>query len=110
MRSIAFPLVLLGAVTGCGERDGKTTDTLGAAIAAPALASGENRLTVPDGNIWYKISGTGSGAPVILLHGGPGFSSVYMKSLEALGDDRPVVRYDQLGSGKSDRMSDTSRA
>ena len=109
MRSIAFPLVLLGAVTGCGERDGKTTDTLGAAIAAPALASGENRLTVPDGNIWYKISGTGSGAPVILLHGGPGFSSVYMKSLEALGDDRPVVRYDQLGSGKSDRMSDTSK-
>ncbi|MGQ0639345.1 MAG: alpha/beta fold hydrolase [Gemmatimonadaceae bacterium] len=32
-----------------------------------------------------------------------------MKSLEALGDDRPIVRYDQLGAGKSDRLSDTSK-
>jgi proline iminopeptidase len=45
---------------------------------------------------------------VILLHGGPGFSSYYLKSLESLGTDRPVVRYDQLGGGKSDRISDTT--
>lgn len=47
--------------------------------------------------------------PVILLHGGPGFSSFYLKSLEGLGDDRPVVRYDQLGSGKSDPTEDTTK-
>jgi len=28
--------------------------------------------------------------------------------MEALADDRPVVRYDQLGTGKSDRMTDTA--
>ena len=51
---------------------------------------------------------TGSGTPVILLHGGPGYSSFYLKPFEALGDDRPVVRYDQLGGGKSDRITDTT--
>jgi proline iminopeptidase len=28
--------------------------------------------------------------------------------MEALGDDRPVVRYDQLGGGRSDRVTDTT--
>jgi proline iminopeptidase len=65
-------------------------------------------LAVPGGRIWYKVSGTGSGTPVVLIHGGPGMGSFYMKPMEALGDDRPVVRYDQLGTGKSDRMTDTT--
>lgn len=69
----------------------------------------EGRLAVPGGNIWYYISGTNTTAtPVILLHGGPGFSSFYMKPLEQLADDRTVVRYDQLGGGKSDVVTDTT--
>jgi len=28
--------------------------------------------------------------------------------MEALSADRPVVRYDQLGAGKSDRVTDTA--
>lgn len=71
-----------------------------------SLSQGEFRLAVPGGNIWYKVTGTGSGTPVVLLHGGPGFSSYYLKPLEALGDDRSVIRYDQLGGGKSDPISD----
>ncbi len=74
----------------------------------PRLAAGEYKLAVPGGNIWYKVSGAGTGTPVILLHGGPGFSSFYLKPFESLGDDRVVVRYDQLGGGKSDRISDTA--
>jgi proline-specific peptidase len=70
--------------------------------------NGEFKLPVADGSIWYKKSGTGTGTPVILIHGGPGFSSGYFKPLEALGNDRPVIRYDQLGSGKSDRVHGTS--
>ena len=31
-----------------------------------------------------------------------------MRSLEALRTDRQVVRYDQLGAGKSDRITDTA--
>jgi proline iminopeptidase len=73
------------------------------------MAQDSARLAVDGGSIWYRVSGTGTGTPVILLHGGPGFSSYYLKSLEALGDDRPVVRYDQLGGGKSDRLEDTTK-
>jgi proline iminopeptidase len=72
------------------------------------IPSGEGRLAVHGGNIWYKVSGTGTGTPLVLLHGGPGFSSFYLKPFEDLGDDRQIVRYDQLGGGKSDKMSDTT--
>ena len=72
------------------------------------LSPGEGMLAVDGGRIWYRISGTGRGTPVILLHGGPGFSSFYLKPFEDLGNDRSVVRYDQLGGGKSDRTADTT--
>jgi proline-specific peptidase len=72
------------------------------------LPSGEGRLAVHGGNIWYRVSGTGHGTPVVLLHGGPGFSSYYLKPFEDLGGDRQIVRYDQLGGGKSDKISDTT--
>ncbi|HQR17990.1 MAG TPA: proline iminopeptidase-family hydrolase [Gemmatimonadales bacterium] len=75
--------------------------------ASPPVV-GEGRLAVPGGSIWYKVSGTGAGTPLVLLHGGPGFPSYYLKPFEALGDDRPVIRYDQLGAGKSGATTDTT--
>ncbi|MEX2153806.1 MAG: proline iminopeptidase-family hydrolase [Gemmatimonadaceae bacterium] len=68
----------------------------------------ETYLPVDGGQIWYRRSGPGTGTPVILVHGGPGFSSYYLKPLEALGADRPVVRYDQLGAGRSTKVIDTT--
>lgn len=73
-----------------------------------SLSVGESKLSVPGGNIWYKITGNGDGIPVVLLHGGPGMSSYYLKPFEQLGDDRQVIRYDQLGGGKSDKINDTT--
>jgi proline iminopeptidase len=52
--------------------------------------------------------GTGPGIPVILLHGGPGYTAHYLQPLTSLSDDRPVILYDQLGSGRSDRSTDTT--
>ena len=72
------------------------------------LPIGVGHLAVPGGSIWYKVSGSGKGTPVVLLHGGPGFSSFYLKPLEDIGNDRQVVRYDQLGGGKSDKITDTT--
>lgn len=91
------------ALAGCGNQTADTT------AALPAITTDSSRLAVDGGEIWYRVTGTGSGTPVILLHGGPGFSSYYLKSLEGLGDDRLVVRYDQLGSGKSDHINDTTK-
>ena len=73
------------------------------------LPAGEFRFAVDGGRVWYKISGGGTGIPLILLHGGPGVSSFYLKPFEDLGNDRRVVRYDQLGSGKSDSLTDTTK-
>lgn len=116
MRTHPFLLTLLSAaLVACGSNKAvpadaaqAPTDSAGASVATPALGPGEAMLPVTGGRIWYKVSGTGTGTPMILIHGGPGMGSFYYKSMEALGDDRPVVRYDQLGAGKSDRLTDTT--
>lgn len=69
---------------------------------------GDGRLPVEGGSIFYRVVGTGEGIPVILLHGGPGYTSHYLEPLSDLADDRPVIFYDQLGSGRSDRPADTT--
>jgi proline iminopeptidase len=112
MRTLSLT-ILASVVVACGEKapaakDTSASKTTAAAPPAAALPAGEARLAVPGGQLWYKVSGTGTGTPVILLHGGPGFSSFYLKPLEVLGDDRKVVRYDQLGGGKSDKITDTA--
>jgi proline iminopeptidase len=66
----------------------------------------EGFARVEGGRIWYRIVGTDrEGIPLITLHGGPGAPHDYLEPLEALADERPVVFYDQLGCGKSDRPS-----
>ncbi len=99
--------------TGCSSAEKKeaaTADSTAAKMAAVlALPLGEAYLPVPEGKIWYHLVGVGTGTPVILLHGGPGFSSYYLKVFEGLGDDRKVIRYDQLGGGKSSGLTDTSK-
>lgn len=45
---------------------------------------------------------------MILIHGGPGFTHHYLEPLYRLANERPVVFYDQLGCGKSDRPHDLS--
>lgn len=104
---IAPALLLTASLFNCRAEHPLPAATANAP-GAPTLPAGEHYLLTPAGKVWYKVSGGGSGTPVMLIHGGPGFPSYYMKPLEALGDARPVVRYDQLGAGKSDRVSDTT--
>jgi proline-specific peptidase len=64
----------------------------------------ERMLKLENGyNIWTKTVGSGSGLPLLLLHGGPGAGHDYLEPLEVLGSERPVIFYDQLGCGKSDK-------
>jgi len=64
-------------------------------------------IDVPGGRVWYKIVGEQHDAtPLLCLHGGPGFTHNYLEALEGLADRRPVIFYDQLGCGNSDRPGD----
>jgi len=57
---------------------------------------------------WYRAAGDlHSGAtPLLALHGGPGSTHNYFGPLEGLAAQRPVVLYDQIGCGNSDRPTD----
>ena len=68
----------------------------------------EGFIPVTGGNVWYRISGNGPGIPLLVLHGGPGSKSSDSDPLQQLGTDRPVIHYDQLGCGKSDRPVETA--
>jgi len=65
-------------------------------------------VEVEGGVIRFRLLGEGE-RTLVLLHGGPGAGSLYLKPLERLaGADRRVVVYDQLGCGESDRPDDPS--
>lgn len=61
--------------------------------------------------IYYRHYATkaAQGIPLICIHGGPGFSHYYLSPLFVLANERPVIFYDQLGCGVSERFDDLSR-
>ncbi len=64
----------------------------------------EGFIHVPDGNVWYKIYGIEKeGEPLLVIHGGPGASHDYLLPLAGLATRRPVIFYDQLGCGNSEK-------
>ena len=69
----------------------------------------EGYVNVEGGKIWYKIIGEGNGVPLLILHGGPGSRSCSMiPGFSLLGNERPIIFYDQLGSGNSEKPTDTT--
>jgi proline iminopeptidase len=68
----------------------------------------EGFVEVNGGKIWYEIYGEGDQDPIILLHGGPGGTSLGFEPLKDLGYKGPIVYMDQLGSGRSSAIRDTS--
>jgi L-proline amide hydrolase len=81
-----------------------------AALAAqkPELKDGEGYVSVPGGRLWYRVVGTGRRTPLLVVHGCCGVGSYYLAPLAALADDRPVIFYDQIDNGRSDRPNDTT--
>ncbi len=69
----------------------------------------EGFVEVKGGRIWYTVIGNGSGDPLVVVHGGPGGRSCSsIHAYRELTVDRPVIFYDQLESGMSDRPNDTA--
>ena len=72
-----------------------------------ALEAGQGFVMVSGGPVWYEINGGGDSIPLVTLHGGPGGTSCGFTRLYGFDADRPVVRYDQLGTGRSGRPTGT---
>jgi len=62
-------------------------------------------IPVKGGRVWYRMNGSehAGSTPLLVIHGGPGFSHHYLLPLIDLAGDRPVIFYDQLDSGNSER-------
>jgi proline iminopeptidase len=93
----ALGALAAAGLAGCSKSEPK-------AKAAPPASEG--RAAVPGGEIWWKIVGAGPKTPLLTLHGGPGAGHNYLLPMAALGDERPVIFYDQLGCGKADSPPD----
>ena len=90
----------------------------GACVLAPPLwARGpaaypapdrELMASVPGGRVYVRINGglDGPRPPLVLIHGGPGGTHAGLLDALALADDRAVILYDQLDSGRSDHPGD----
>jgi proline iminopeptidase len=81
---------------------------VGTGCAREGLSAGEGFADVPGGKVWYRVYGSGDRTPLLMLHGGPGGRSCAFSVLADLATDRPLVIYDQLGSGRSERPTDIS--
>jgi proline-specific peptidase len=89
----------------------------GGAVHRPAGAPGLAAIPAPDreamvpvagGRIYVRVNGRldGPRAPILMIHGGPGGTHAAFLNLLTLADERAVILYDQLGSGRSDDPDD----
>jgi proline iminopeptidase len=63
-------------------------------------------VTLADGYRLFAVEvGEGDGAPLIVLHGGPGLDHTHLRPwLDPLGDERRVIYVDERGQGRSERV------
>jgi proline iminopeptidase len=80
------------------------------ARAQSPLHAGEYRLNIDGVTLWYKIAGryVPSQAPVLYLHGGPGYNSYSFEKTVGpqLEQYMQMIYLDQRGSGRSDSATD----
>ncbi|HLJ88945.1 MAG TPA: alpha/beta fold hydrolase [Candidatus Angelobacter sp.] len=74
--------------------------------ALPSAARDENgsKFEAKGATIYYEVLGSGSGTPLMVANGGPGFDHTYLHvstAWESLAKNRKVVLYDQRGTGRS---------
>ena len=82
-----------------------------AAVLLPGARPQPDRelmVAAPGGQVYVRVNGDlkNGKPPVVMLHGGPGSSHWYFLNGTALADERAVILYDQLDSGRSEAKDD----
>ena len=90
--------------------------TLGLIVAsAVAFAAGpldaqrvrQGLMSLEDARLFYEVVGTG--APVVVVHGGPGLDHEYLQpGLDVLAARNTLIYYDQRGTGRSEAALDST--
>ncbi|OWK29442.1 alpha/beta fold hydrolase [Sphingomonas dokdonensis] len=83
-------------------------------LAAPAIArtlprpTRELMVPVEGGRVYVRVNGNlaAQRAPIVMIHGGPGGTHAGFLEALPLADERAVILYDQLDTGRSDRPND----
>ena len=92
---VVLPAITLLALVGCAHTN---------------MLPDDGFVDVAGGRVAFRTMGDRGGIPVLMIHGGPGSRSCsYPATLRGVAASRPVVMYDQLDSGHSDRMADLPR-
>ncbi len=73
------------------------------------LAVREEKVMLSGVRIWFRLLGEGPATPVVVIHGGPGMPHHYMEPFAFLADRCPVLFYDQVDCGSSERPGDPAR-
>ncbi len=108
-RSAAAALLAVASLlSACSTPPDTSTDTVATSAPPDTFPSQEGMIDVPGGKVWYRRIGDGNGVPLLALHGGPGGSACRFEILAPLANQRPIIFYDQLGSGRSEHPTDTS--
>ena len=94
--------VVLASLLGCTSAP--SSPSAAAVLRQPPTGF----IPVEGGRVWYAVKGSGTRTPMLVLHGGPGVPHDYLENLDRLGDERPVIFYDQLGCGQSERPDDSA--
>lgn len=69
------------------------------------------KFDVKGASIFYETLGSGSGTPLVVANGGPGFDHTYMHvsaAWDTLAKTRRVIFYDQRGTGQSPAAKDAT--
>jgi len=98
----ALATLLAALLAGCGEGLYKAGSAAKREVEVTgSLAGPEGRLVV-DGKVELAWFARGTGSPVLMIHGGPGYPfKKAWEGLAALEAGHRFIYYDQRGSGKS---------
>jgi proline iminopeptidase len=100
-------LLLLAAAACVGSEDAPG----GGRAVGPAALPDDGFVEVRGARLAYDVIGGGPGVPALFIHGGPGGTGCsFTLSLDSLSRTRPVIVYDQIGSGYSSRIPEDRRS